>query len=484
MKNNKGITLIALVITIIVLIVLAGISINAIMGENSVTEKAKEAEFRTTLAQIQEQVVLHKSKAMMDGYFENSGNTTIYDKYPISQTEVDKTQISQGLKDAIESESGKSISDVKLYKIDNTKIDLKGNREYLIDVDTLQIYDTEGKNINGKLQYTITGSGIATGKNDKDNITDDNKPPVVEDTADPATDSRFGNDTSKATWNSTASEKHAVLDLGETVNLRLKKIAALANGVSEEVVNTWTASTSEDTYITSIVWSETAPSATQIVKYGQLAMTALSPLGMSEDGTTNQLIISDFPIYAWYNEGIIYMWSEDTTIDLHPHSDRMFQGMKNLTSIPALSHFLTIEAKTVRYMFKDTKIADFTPCNDWYITNVGTELKENDGLAPVNNGFYWMCNGVPSNKHPNFTRRTGTWDSEGTFFDSTHLEKVRADVNRDGFVNMTDYKILDDYLNDVIDVTGLPFEWTDVDQNGVITRQDANIVLKYIDQEV
>ena len=43
MKKNKGITLIALVITIIVLLILAGVTINAIVGNESAMEKAKQA---------------------------------------------------------------------------------------------------------------------------------------------------------------------------------------------------------------------------------------------------------------------------------------------------------------------------------------------------------------------------------------------------------------------------------------------------------
>ena len=38
-KENKGITLIALVVTIIVLLILAGISINALAGQNRNTKK-------------------------------------------------------------------------------------------------------------------------------------------------------------------------------------------------------------------------------------------------------------------------------------------------------------------------------------------------------------------------------------------------------------------------------------------------------------
>ena len=42
--NQKGITLIVLVVTIVVLLILAGLSINAILGDNGIVNKAKEAQ--------------------------------------------------------------------------------------------------------------------------------------------------------------------------------------------------------------------------------------------------------------------------------------------------------------------------------------------------------------------------------------------------------------------------------------------------------
>ena len=42
-KDENGITLVALVITIIVLIILTGISIGAIVGDNGIISKSKEA---------------------------------------------------------------------------------------------------------------------------------------------------------------------------------------------------------------------------------------------------------------------------------------------------------------------------------------------------------------------------------------------------------------------------------------------------------
>ena len=54
MKNNKGITLVALVITIIVLLILAGVSISMVVGENGVLNRAKNATTETARAQAQE----------------------------------------------------------------------------------------------------------------------------------------------------------------------------------------------------------------------------------------------------------------------------------------------------------------------------------------------------------------------------------------------------------------------------------------------
>ena len=50
MKNNKGITLVALVVTIVVLLILAGVSINLVLGNNGIIAKAKEAQRKSAEA--------------------------------------------------------------------------------------------------------------------------------------------------------------------------------------------------------------------------------------------------------------------------------------------------------------------------------------------------------------------------------------------------------------------------------------------------
>lgn len=66
MKEQKGITLIALVITIIVLLILAGVSIAMLTGSNGVLTKATTAKDNTAVAEIREQVTLAMNEILMN----------------------------------------------------------------------------------------------------------------------------------------------------------------------------------------------------------------------------------------------------------------------------------------------------------------------------------------------------------------------------------------------------------------------------------
>ena len=50
MKKNKGITLVALVVTIVVLLILAGVSINLVLGDNGIVKKAQDAKTKSAEA--------------------------------------------------------------------------------------------------------------------------------------------------------------------------------------------------------------------------------------------------------------------------------------------------------------------------------------------------------------------------------------------------------------------------------------------------
>jgi len=60
MNKQKGITLVSLVLTIIVLIILAGVSISAILGEDGIVTLAKRTKENVQLSQIEEQTELNE----------------------------------------------------------------------------------------------------------------------------------------------------------------------------------------------------------------------------------------------------------------------------------------------------------------------------------------------------------------------------------------------------------------------------------------
>lgn len=71
LRNEKGITLITLVVTVIVLIILAGISINLLFGVNGLITKAQEAKKQQKIAQIKEKISLELASAEMDAISRN-----------------------------------------------------------------------------------------------------------------------------------------------------------------------------------------------------------------------------------------------------------------------------------------------------------------------------------------------------------------------------------------------------------------------------
>ena len=57
-KSNLTITLIALIITIIVLLILAGVTLNMVIGKNGIFGKASNAKSKTEIAQYEEELQL------------------------------------------------------------------------------------------------------------------------------------------------------------------------------------------------------------------------------------------------------------------------------------------------------------------------------------------------------------------------------------------------------------------------------------------
>ena len=92
MKRNKGITLIALVITIIVLLILAGVAIAMLSGENGILKKAADAKTKTDKSSEEEQVRL----AALSALAADNGNIGTDKYYEALNKELNKIKAGTG----------------------------------------------------------------------------------------------------------------------------------------------------------------------------------------------------------------------------------------------------------------------------------------------------------------------------------------------------------------------------------------------------
>ena len=136
LKSKLGITLIALVITIIILLILAGVTISSIVN-GGLIGRAKEAEFKTRMAEYRDDTNQYVSWQVMDSM----------------NTNTDKINSGEVLKDAIDKEI---VTDIKKEEVTTNIEDILKNIKKA-DKDTVVVY-------KGELYYV---SNTKTKNNDK-----------------------------------------------------------------------------------------------------------------------------------------------------------------------------------------------------------------------------------------------------------------------------------------------------------------------------
>ena len=130
MKNQSGITLVALVVTIVVLLILAGVSINLVLGENGLITQAKEAREQTKSAEVNE-------KTQMDSASDFISET-------VNNTELPQTNET---KPYMPGDGFKKVEGTNLAN-GLTVQDSEGNQYVWVEVPmTATVYPTAGLNI-------------------------------------------------------------------------------------------------------------------------------------------------------------------------------------------------------------------------------------------------------------------------------------------------------------------------------------------------
>jgi len=89
-KQEKGITLIALVVTIVVLLILAGVSVNALFGNSGIIEKAKEAQNAMNMAKENDEKGINELTNWLDNQINGTtgGGTTGGDANPSTTQKI------------------------------------------------------------------------------------------------------------------------------------------------------------------------------------------------------------------------------------------------------------------------------------------------------------------------------------------------------------------------------------------------------------
>ena len=77
MRNNKGVTLVALVITIIVLLILAGVSLAMLTGDSGILTNAENAKKETAIANAEDAIDMAYMDIKTEVYAINAGASTL-----------------------------------------------------------------------------------------------------------------------------------------------------------------------------------------------------------------------------------------------------------------------------------------------------------------------------------------------------------------------------------------------------------------------
>lgn len=156
-KKQRGITLVALVVTIVVLLILAGITTMYIMGDNSIFKNAQGAKAETRVAAIEEEVNIWKSMNQSEKYLDNG----------VAQTRAQLLAdlVNRGL---LTDEERKEIEENDFVIIEGKTIEFgKKLLGDLFDLGKIQIgdYVNYQNPTSGQITISVQESGIADSSN-------------------------------------------------------------------------------------------------------------------------------------------------------------------------------------------------------------------------------------------------------------------------------------------------------------------------------
>lgn len=461
LKQNKAITLVALVVTIVVLLILAGVTLKLVLDNNGIIQKSKEARSETIVADEKSKVEM----AYLSAALKKLGDTVTAEEL---QEELDS---SVGAGKTVVTTNGNGTLNVLFNATGhNYNVDEGTVEKVEIDNTKMAMFDT-GENVAKKMHsLAIEGEIINNGES----------------------------------WGNLSI--NAIKRYKETPDLTKMTDANIVSWTDaytayEQNPSAYKSMIQEGTKLCPIyMWFEESGEEIR---------------GM--DGSKGLTEITNSNTQKKVKTGTIYWWSESQNVYLNPDSSKMFYGLlyladisglselktdyvtnmssmfanvnnQSLTNVDALSNWNTSNVTNMSYMFTtcsvlanidglanwDTskvtdmswmfgngdggamEISDLTPIEKWNVGNVidMSYMFSNckiDNLNPIDNwdvgsvtsmqSMFWNCtnltnaseinnwnitkvtnfnsmfSGCPT--HPEFTKVTGTWDESGTFTPTT-----------------------------------------------------------------
>ncbi len=160
-QMNNGITLIALVITIIVLLILAGVTIATLTGDNGILTKASDASKESEIASVKEQAQLDISN-WITGKMENGEDATV-DTWEDIKTILDEANTDEEnryyvevTEEGVETPSGYIVPIEELYTNSSENSDFDENE---LTIGTAINADKYGQKVTN---YTVQTSEMST----------------------------------------------------------------------------------------------------------------------------------------------------------------------------------------------------------------------------------------------------------------------------------------------------------------------------------
>lgn len=185
LTNEKGITLIALVVTIVVLLILAGISLNLVLGNNGIIEKARDAKEKTKVAADDEKKWMDQIEKDMGLITGNIDVEEVTDENPgelAGAGTEESPYLIQSIEDLIK--FSQDVNGGKSYENEYVEIerdlDFKSNKSYVDPNNTELFQDYNGDGTIAGIKEEVTkedGRGFipigkeVTGKDADNNYT-------------------------------------------------------------------------------------------------------------------------------------------------------------------------------------------------------------------------------------------------------------------------------------------------------------------------